>query len=151
MNNQSLAGEKRWTIGEQMLQQRDHQARIGLEGEIRTLARERGASLAEAAEVVQQSRAVFAIVNGEPRAMAGDGKTPIASEDGTALLSVSEWVAKQMPNAPTGATLGPTVAPLPPVQRNPWRKSSWNLTEQMRLMRRDPALARRFRDEAAHE
>jgi len=147
--NPGLEEQKRWTIGEQMLQQRAHQARIRLESEIREQARKRGASLAEAAEVARQSRAVFAIVNGEPVAMAADGKTPLAGEDGTVRLSVRDWVARQVPDAPPTPTLGPTVAPLPPVQRNPWRKESWNLTEQMRLLRRDPELARRFRDEAA--
>jgi hypothetical protein len=148
---QSLAGAKQWTIGEQMLQQRAAQARIRLESEVRALARQRGASLAEAAALAQQSRAVFAIVNGEPQAMVADGKTPLEGESASGLLAVQEWVAKQLPAVPRASTLGPTVASLPPVQRNPWRRLSWNLTEQMRLLRRDPELARRLRDEAAAE
>ena len=118
---------------------------IRQDSEVRAAARQRGASLA------RQARGVFSIVNGESCALAADGRTVILNEDESARLTVADWVARQVPEAPTASTLGPTVASLPPVQRNPWRRVSWNLTEQMRTWRRDPELARRLRDEAAAE
>ena len=152
MNTHQLDGsEQGWTIGQQILRQRDAQARIRLEAEVREVAQQRGAGAAEARALAEKSRAVFALVNGEPQAVAGDGKTPLTGEDGAALLTVEEWVRQQLPATSGRAALGPTVAPLPPVPRNPWRRATWNLTEQMRLLRRDPEQARRLRDAAAAE
>ena len=148
---QALVTESRWTMGEQMLRQREAQARIRLEAEVRAAAQKRGATRAEAEGLAEESRGAFAIVNGEARAVAADGKSALANADGTALLTVREWVAKHVAEPAPTSSFGPTVVPLPPVERNPWRRSSWNLTEQMRLIRRDPELARKLRDEAAAE
>lgn len=147
----ATATEERWTIGHQMERARAGQARTRLEAEVREAARERGANRAEAEALAEKSRAAFAIVNGEACAVAGDGKTVLAGADGLARLTVAEWVAKLVPEAAPASALGPTVKPLPPVARNPWRRASWNLTEQMRVLRRDPARALRLRDEAAAE
>lgn len=149
MQNTEKSATEGLSIGQLMERQRAAQARIRQDSEVRAAARQRGASLAQADDLARQARGVFSIVNGESCAVAADGRTLILNEDESARLTVAEWVARQVPEAPRASTLGPTVALLPPVQRNPWRRSSWNLTEQMRLLRRDPELARRFRDQAA--
>jgi hypothetical protein len=148
MQNTQKSETEGLSIGQLMERQRAAQARIRQDSEVRAAARRRGASLAEAYDLARQARGVFSIVNGESCAVAADGRTVIMNEDGSARLTVAEWVARQVPEVPRASTLGPTVAPLPPVQRNPWRRASWNLTEQMRTWRRDPELARRLRDQA---
>jgi hypothetical protein len=147
----SLATEQRWTMGQQMERRRADQARVRLEAEVRGAARKRGASRAEAEALAQQSRVAFAIVNGEARAVAADGKTALMGATGASLLTIEEWVAKLVPEAARASTLGPSAVPLPSVARNPWRRASWNLTEQMRVLRRDPEQARALRDAAAAE
>ena len=137
------------TLGQQMLAQRDRQAGFRLEWEVRNAARARGADGAEIEKVVARARSEFVLVNGEARALAGDGKTVLRREDG-GLVTVEEWVAGAVPvRARAVGTLGPSpvavAGPLP--MKNPFKRGSWNLTEQMRLQRRDPELAARLRAE----
>jgi hypothetical protein len=147
-----MAGDKivlgeRWSMADQMEQQRAAQARIRLEAEVRAAALKGGADRKEADEMVARSREVFVIVNGEAQAMAG--KTALMAGDGAGLLSVAEWVERQGPAPRPAATLGPSPVAVPVARKNPWRRVSWNLTEQMRISRRDPELAGRLQAEAA--
>jgi hypothetical protein len=76
-------------------------------------------------------------------------------------MSVREWTARAVGVARKEAGLPEVLADghreaatmtawvsEPEQLRNPWKRGSWNLTEQMRLSQRDPALAGRLRDEA---
>jgi len=138
------------TLGQQMLAQRDRQAGFRLEWEVRKAARARGADQGEIERVVARARSEFVLVNGEARAVAPDGKTVLRRKDG-GLVTVEEWVAGAVPaRARAVGTLGPSpvvVVAAPPAMRNPFKRGSWNLTEQMRLERRDPELAARLRAE----
>jgi hypothetical protein len=105
----------------------------------------------------EQARAGFRIVQGEPVPVAGDRQTVLLAADGVNVLSVTEWVARQVrgqkaeagsqPRGEDGRWTmedGEEVLPM----RNPFRRKTWNLTEQMRLQRRDPRLAKRLKAEA---
>lgn len=149
--------------------QREHQAHIGLEAEVRTVARELGLERARAEELAKASWGAFRMVNGEPIPVQADQQTVVLGADGN-VLRVSEWVARQANGQPRGEDGRWTMAdgnqgsdtspnPLPGrggegeseellPRRNPFRRKTWNLTEQMRLTKRDPKLARRLKAEA---
>jgi hypothetical protein len=144
-----------WSVAQQMERQRADQAYVRLQAEVRQLARAQGLDRNAAEALAEQSRAAFRIVNGEAQAVGTDGRT--ALRDGTgALLSVGSWVTRQHERLkaesgktePLHGTFGPTPVALPARVRNPFKRESWNLTEQMRLQRRDPEWAERLRDEA---
>ena len=60
-------------------------------------------------------------------------------KDGVTPLSLAEWIDLQVSDAPhlfeSNASGGNRSV------KNPFRKESWNLTEQMRLQKSDPSLA----------
>jgi hypothetical protein len=108
----------------------------------------RGLRASAVADLTARARNVFRLVDGSPRAVGADGQ-PLMSKAGTAPLSLAEWVDALGTEAPHlfeanagaggagsgsgGAGTGGTA--------NPWRKDTWNVTEQMALLRRDPARA----------
>ena len=131
--------------------QRDHQAGIALDCEVRRQARELGLDAAAATKLGEAARVAFRIVGGEPIPVAADRQTVLLAADGVNVLSVTEWVARQargaQPRGEDGRWMpdeGDEVLPM----RNPFRRKTWNLTEQMRLQRRDPRLAKRLKAEA---
>ena len=146
----AVVAREKMSVGQLMQAQRDHQAGISLEAEIRQLAREFGLEAKEATQIAEASRAGFRIVKGEPIPVAGDRHTVLLGADGVNVMSVAEWVERKAKGQPRGAdgrwemADGDEVLPM----RNPFRRKTWNLTEQMRLMRRDPKLAKRLKAEA---
>jgi hypothetical protein len=155
--------EKR-TISQIIAAQRDHQAGIALECEVREVARSLGLPEPEARRLAAASRVGFRIVNGEPVPVAEDRQTVVRSADGVNVMSVAEWVAQQaratspqpaprsgeggnLPSGQPPAEMWPGEEEVLP-QPNPFRRKTWNLTEQMRLQRRDPRQARRLKAEA---
>ena len=141
---------EKMSVGQLMQAQRDHQAGISLEAEIRQLAREFGLEAKEATQIAEASRAGFRIVKGEPIPVASDRQTVLVAGDGVNVMSVAEWVEQKAKGQPRGAdgrwemADGDEVLPM----RNPFRRKTWNLTEQMKLARRDPKLAKRLKAEA---
>ena len=147
-----MSEPKSWeqmTMAEQMEAARNRQASFRLEAEVRAAARARDLTAKETDALVDKARAAFVFINGEPQAVQEDRKTPLCREDG-GLLSVGEWVGANMPAAAPKAvgTFGPSPVALPVKVKNPFSKGSWNLTEQMRMQRRDPELAARLKNEA---
>ena len=143
----AVVAREKMSVGQLMQAQRDHQAGISLEAEIRQLAREFGLEAKEATQIAEASRAGFRIVKGEPIPVAGDRHTVLLGADGVNVMSVAEWVernAKLKIKNEKWDSREDEVLPM----RNPFRRKTWNLTEQMRLMRRDPKLATRFKAEA---
>jgi len=144
-----------WSVAQQMEWQRADQAYVRLQAEVRQLARAQGLDRVAADGLAEQSRAAFRIVNGEAQAVGSDGRTALRDGSG-ALLSVGSWVTRQHERLkaesgkpePLHGSMGPTPVALPERVRNPFKRASWNLTEQMRLQRRDPELAAKLRDEA---
>ncbi len=108
-------------------------------------------------DLTARARQVFRLVGGAPQAFAEDGKTVLAGKDGLSPLTLAEWVTELSGKAPHlfeanagggaagggsgGAGGGGFVG-------NPFRKETWNVTEQMRLMKADPGLAARLQSVA---
>jgi hypothetical protein len=76
-------------------------------------------------------------------------------KDGVSPMTLAEWLDGQVSEAPhlfeqnsgggaAGNTSGGSAGHRPQ-GKNPFRKDSWNLTEQMKLMKSDPQLAARLK------
>ncbi|MBI5386769.1 MAG: hypothetical protein HZA90_19025 [Verrucomicrobia bacterium] len=117
-------------------------------------ATKRGLRATALPDITARARHTFRLVQGVPQAFESDGQTVRLGKDGVTPLSLAEWIDLQVSEAPhlfeanigsgaVGNGSGGAVGNGP--VRNPFRKESWNLTEQMRLLRSDPQLAARLR------
>jgi hypothetical protein len=94
-------------------------------------------------------------VNGVPQALEADDQTARVGKDGLTPLTLAEWIDQQVSEAPhlfesnagggaasngSGGVGGGNRS-----AENPFRKETWNLTEQMRLLKSDPQLAARLK------
>jgi hypothetical protein len=119
-----------------------------------TTATKRGLRPTAIPDITSRARAIFKLVNGAPRAFEADGQTVRYGKDGVTPMTLEEWVDTQVSDAPhlfesnagggatSNASGGGGSARL---QKNPFRKETWNLTEQMKLQKSDPALAARLK------
>jgi hypothetical protein len=119
-----------------------------------TAATKRGLRPTAIADITSRARSVFKLVNGAPRAFEADGQAVRYGRDGVTPMSLEEWVDTQVSDAPhlfesnagSGAAgNGSGGAGSNRSVRNPFRTESWNLTEQMKLLKSDPGLAARLR------
>jgi hypothetical protein len=119
-------------------------------------ATKRGLRPTALTDISARARAVFRLVNGVPTAYEADGTTVRAGKDGINPLNLEEWVDTLVSDAPhlfesnagggaTGNTSGGGANGRPHIGKNPFRKETWNLTEQMRLTKSDPQLAARLK------
>jgi hypothetical protein len=108
-------------------------------------------------DITARARVVFRLAHGAPMAYEADGQTPRVGRDGTTPLTLDEWVDQQVAEAPHlfesnagggAAGNGSGGAGNNRSVRNPFRKETWNLTEQMKLQKTDPQLAARLRASA---
>jgi hypothetical protein len=100
---------------------------------------------------------VFRLVNGAPTAFEADGKTVRVGKDGITPMNLEEWVDLQVAEAPHlfesnagggaagDASGGGGATRATRSVKNPFRKETWNITEQMKLMKSDPQLAARLK------
>jgi hypothetical protein len=96
---------------------------------------------------------VFRLVDGAPRAYEADGQTVRVGKDGITPMTLDEWVEQQVADAPHlfesnaggGAASNGSGGVGNKSVKNPFRKESWNLTEQMKLTKTDPQLAARLK------
>ena len=107
-------------------------------------------------DITARARTVFKLVDGAPRAYEADGQTVRVGKDGSAPMTLEEWVDAQVADAPHlfesnsgGGAAGDASGGGGNTRtnrsvKNPFRKESWNLTEQMKLQRTDPQLAARL-------
>lgn len=122
-------------------------------------ATKRGLRATALPDITARARNVFKLVNGVPTAFDADGKTVRSGKDGITPMTLEEWLDTQVSEAPHlfesnagggggGATshygngsggVGNRSV------KNPFRKETWNLTEQMKLQRTDPQLATRLK------
>ena len=120
-------------------------------------AAKRGVRATASPDLTARARGVFRLVNGVPAAFEGDGVTPLLGKDRVSPMSFEEWtevLATEAPhlfesNAGSGAAGGLASGLLSGGERNPWRKGSWNLTEQMRIQRTDPKRAEQLKAAAS--
>ncbi|MEI8292179.1 MAG: hypothetical protein WCH99_22135 [Verrucomicrobiota bacterium] len=120
-----------------------------------TAATKRGLRPTAIQDITARARMVFKLVNGAPQAFETDGKTVRYGRDGITPMSLEEWVDAQVADAPHlfesnagGGAAGNPAGGGTGSQRsvkNPFRKDTWNLTEQMKLQKTDPTLAARLK------
>ena len=102
-------------------------------------------------DITARARAVFRLVDGVPTAFEADGRTVRSGRAGTSPLALEEWVERLVAEAPhlfegnSGAGARPQGAGTGGGRTNPFARESWNLTEQMRLMKQDPKTAERLK------
>jgi hypothetical protein len=95
----------------------------------------------------------FALVDGVPRALEADGRTARVGKDGVTPLGIADWVEALVSEAPHlfeanvggGAAGDNSGGVANGSARNPFRKETWNLTEQMKLQKSNPQLAARLK------
>jgi hypothetical protein len=118
-----------------------------------TTATKRGLRPTAIPDITARARTVFRLVDGAPRAYEADGQTVRVGKDGITPMTLDEWVEQQVADAPHlfesnaggGAASNGSGGVGNKSVKNPFRKESWNLTEQMRLTKSDPGLAARLR------
>jgi hypothetical protein len=125
-----------------------------------TVATKKGLRPTAIPDITARARTVFKLSQGVPVPYEADGQTVRVGRDGVTPMSLDEWVDLQVADAPhlfesnMGGGASSTGQYASGVGRggngtkNPFRKESWNLTEQMRLQKTDPGLAARLRASA---
>ena len=116
-------------------------------------ATKRGLRLTAIPDITARARMVFRLVEGAPRAYEADGQTVRVGKDGITPMTLDEWVEQQVADAPhlfesnagSGAVGNGSGGVGNRSVKNPFRKETWNLTEQMKLMKSDPQLAARLK------
>jgi hypothetical protein len=119
-----------------------------------TTATKRGLRPTAMPDITARARSIFRLVNGVPTAFDADGKTVRYGKDGLTPMTLDEWVEAQVSEAPHlfesnagggAAGNGSGGVGNKGSAKNPFRKDTWNLTEQMKLQKSDPGLAARLK------
>jgi hypothetical protein len=119
-----------------------------------TVATKKGLRPTAIPDITARARIVFRLVDGAPRAYEADGQTVRVGKDGITPMTLDEWVDQQVADAPHlfetnsgsgAASNGSGGAANNRSVKNPFRKETWNLTEQMKLQKTDPQLAARLK------
>lgn len=126
---------------------------IQIDQGVTTTASKRGLRPTAIPDITARARTVFRLVDGAPRAYEADGQTVRVGKDGITPMTLDEWVEQQVADAPhlfesnagSGAVGNGSGGVGNRSVKNPFRKDTWNLTEQMRLTKSDPGLAARLR------
>jgi hypothetical protein len=126
---------------------------IQIDQAVVTEATKRGLRASAMPDITARARGAFKLVNGFPTAFEGDGQTPKVGKDGVTPMSLAEWVDSLVSDAPhlfepsagSGASGSTSGGGVNRSVKNPYRKETWNLTEQMKLQRSDPTLAARLK------
>jgi hypothetical protein len=116
-------------------------------------ATKRGLRPTALTDITARARMTFKLVNGVPQAFEADGQTARMGKDGTSPMTLAEWVDALVSDAPhlfeanagSGAAGSGGGAAGNRSVKNPFRKESFNLTEQMKIQKTDPALAARLK------
>ena len=104
-------------------------------------------------DITSRARTTFKLVNGVPQAFEADGQTARMGKDGVTPMTLAEWVDALVSDAPhlfeanagSGAAGSGGGAAGNRSVKNPFRKESFNLTEQMKIQKTDPQLAARLK------
>jgi hypothetical protein len=116
-------------------------------------ATKRGLRPTALTDITSRARTTFKLVNGVPQAFEADGQTARMGKDGTSPMTLAEWVDALVSDAPhlfeanagSGAAGSGGGAAGNRSVKNPFRKESFNLTEQMKIQKNDPQLAARLK------
>ena len=129
---------------------------IQIDQGVLTVATKRGLRPTAIADITSRARSVFKLVNGAPAAFDSDGKSVRYGRDGLTPMTLEEWVDTQVSEAPhlfesnagggaAGNASGGGGNRPHGLVKNPYKKETWNLTEQMRVQKSDPQLAARLK------
>ena len=126
---------------------------IQIDQAVVTEATKRGLRPTALTDITSRARTTFKLVNGVPQAFEADGQTARMGKDGASPMTLAEWVDALVSDAPHlfEANAGSGAAGSGPggvgnrSVKNPFRKESFNLTEQMKLEKSDPKLAARLK------
>ena len=128
---------------------------IQIDQGVLTVATKRGLRPTAIPDITSRARVVFKLVNGAPRAFEADGTTLRYGKDGVSPMTLEEWVDAQVADAPhlfesnagggAASNSAGGAAGNKHSAKNPFRKDTWNLTEQMKLQKTDPGLAARLK------
>jgi hypothetical protein len=122
-----------------------------------TVATKKGLRPTAIPDITARARNVFRLEKGVPTAFESDGKSVRVGKDGITPMNLEEWVDLQVADAPHlfesnagggaagDASGGGAAARATRSVKNPFRKETWNITEQMKLMKSDPQLAARLK------
>ena len=121
-----------------------------------TEATKRGLRPTAIPDITARARNTFRLVNGVPQVFEADGQTVRVGKDGLTPMTVMEWIDAQVAEAPhlfesnagggaAGNGSGGVGGAGNRSVKNPFRKETWNLTEQMKLQKSDPHLAARLK------
>ena len=116
-------------------------------------ATKRGLRPTALTDITARARQTFKLVNGVPQVFDSDGQTARMGKDGTSPMTLAEWVDALVSDAPhlfeanagSGAAGSGSGGAGNRSVKNPFRKESFNLTEQMKLQKTDPATAARLK------
>jgi hypothetical protein len=124
---------------------------IQIDQAVVTEATKRGLRASAIPDITSRARNTFRLVNGVPQAFEADGQAVRVGRDGLTPLSLAEWIDLQVSEAPhlfesnVGSGVPGSGSTGAGTRKNPFRRGAeWNLTEQMRLLKFDPALAQRL-------
>jgi len=133
-------------------------ASIQIDQAVMTEATKRGLRPTAIPDITSRARNTFRLVNGVAQALEADGQTVRVGKDGVTSLTLAEWIDAQVSEAPHlfeanagGGAAGVLAHGHNPGgvashrSTNPFRKETWNLTEQMKLQKTDPHLAQRLK------
>ncbi|HPV11357.1 MAG TPA: hypothetical protein PKW83_11885 [Verrucomicrobiota bacterium] len=131
-------------------------ANIQIDQGIVAAATKRGLRATAIPDITARARTVFRLVEGAPRAFEADGQTVRVGKDGASPMNLEEWIETQVSEAPhlfesnagSGAAGNGSGGVGNRTGTNPFRKETWNLTAQMKLLKTDPALAARMKASA---
>ena len=133
-------------------------ATIQIDQGVVATATKRGLRPTAIPDITARARSVFRLVEGAPRAFEADGQTVRLGKDGTSPMDLEEWIEAQVSEAPHlfesnagGGAAGNGSGGVGGSNRsgkNPFRKETWNLTEQFKLQKTDPQLAARLKASA---
>ena len=126
---------------------------IQIDQGVGAVATKRGLRPTALPDITARARSVFRLANGVPTAFEADGQTVRVGKDGTSPMNLEEWIETQVSEAPHlfESNAGGGAAGNGPggvgnrTGTNPFRKETWNLTAQMKLLKTDPALAARMK------
>ena len=126
---------------------------IQIDQAVVTEATKRGLRASAIPDITARARVNFTLVNGVPQAFEADGQTARVGKDGYTPMTLAEWVDGLVGDAPHlfeanaggGAAGSGGGAAGNRSVKNPFAQATWNLTEQMKLQKTDPALAARLK------
>ena len=126
---------------------------IQIDQAVVTEATKRGLRPTALTDITARACQTFKLVNGVPQAFEADGQTARMGKDGASPMTLAEWVDALVSDAPhlfeanagSGAAGSGSGGAGNRSVKNPFRKESFNLTEQMKIQKTDPALAARLK------